>query len=812
MPLSKRFGFIFTDRCSSEIAHTIAHELGHGPFRLYHTFSTENGFTQGQGTTNNLMDYAGANANSLYKYQWDLIHDPQNMLFAFMQDEEEGAAKVSKVEFLPLINHISSSYSTKELTDIKKFATTEDNCISLDAEKEWLVFIGKTGTFLAKAPKGSTLEYEIECGTIKSHTNLTEQFVQHKDNKELYDKMLEKYPADCADKSNCELVTVELNNEVGKITSKKIKGESIIVSTALLDNLFLDEISVYGFAPSVADTKLDIKYDILHLSSIDIKLKVQVIQQESEKLMFEDEITVTDENKSGTFAWDGTMNQGEFLNKKITSDDSKFSIRLTYNEEVKEQLELLVDRDMEEWAGCTNERLKKLVQGGFAGYKEHKKKYKHDGLTGNVLDYFDKNIKSKTFLGQEVFVHEKFWTEVLKPIDDKLKDEIKLEPIYNYFSMRPINGSPKHMSPHAYGCALDFKPMSNPQIFYNCDRPIFYLIKKSTGVNFDKNAPDQSLTEHEQANNKFIELFSSATPDGLYEKYKAIDHYFNGEQNYSFENLYSELESDIGLLHSSYNTFLQSVNEGEGSDVLVLNKQAVLTNINLMETKLSGLKEILDKYINTVVFNQANIGTLNTLQTYTPQVENIVITYRSEMSKTGANSMAVEINPVSELSNLPAPSLPDQVQLTNLLTEISSFASGLTEAIDYFYTYTDYNTCSGKKVSSENKDALIANLSIKAEEFDNYKLSAFGFALKERIVNGQFTKGKNTTILQRGFFNIPVEVIEALKEVETLAETANFGLDILEWGGEYNSKKDWMHIGVRKQECYNFINDKLISW
>ena len=97
MPLKRPFGFIFTDsRCSNNISHTIAHELGHGPFRLYHTFSSENEYKQGKGTTDNLMDYMTSTEKlgenkALYKYQWDLIHDPERMLFAWAQGEEEGA-------------------------------------------------------------------------------------------------------------------------------------------------------------------------------------------------------------------------------------------------------------------------------------------------------------------------------------------------------------------------------------------------------------------------------------------------------------------------------------------------------------------------------------------------------------------------------------------------------------------------------------------------------------------------------------------------------------------------------------------------
>ncbi len=39
------------------------------------------------------MDYA--NGEELWKYQWDLIHDPETILLGFMQNEEEGAFTIS---------------------------------------------------------------------------------------------------------------------------------------------------------------------------------------------------------------------------------------------------------------------------------------------------------------------------------------------------------------------------------------------------------------------------------------------------------------------------------------------------------------------------------------------------------------------------------------------------------------------------------------------------------------------------------------------------------------------------------------------
>jgi len=75
MPFNRQFGFIYCagfdiSKIDKEI-RTMAHELGHGCFRLRHTFSTDNQFVQEKGTTDNLMDYADSSPTVLRKYQWD---------------------------------------------------------------------------------------------------------------------------------------------------------------------------------------------------------------------------------------------------------------------------------------------------------------------------------------------------------------------------------------------------------------------------------------------------------------------------------------------------------------------------------------------------------------------------------------------------------------------------------------------------------------------------------------------------------------------------------------------------------------------
>jgi hypothetical protein len=87
MPLQYQQGFIYD--FGNTQTNTIAHELAHGAFNLYHTFSNDgNNFVAAQGTTANLMDYN--HGAELWKHQWQLIDDPKNLWFKAWQSEEEG--------------------------------------------------------------------------------------------------------------------------------------------------------------------------------------------------------------------------------------------------------------------------------------------------------------------------------------------------------------------------------------------------------------------------------------------------------------------------------------------------------------------------------------------------------------------------------------------------------------------------------------------------------------------------------------------------------------------------------------------------
>ena len=78
MPRKSRFGYIFAGNSpntnTSSLAHTIAHEVGHGILTLQHTFDAEYGKGT-QGTTSNLLDYTET-GKDLAAFQWNVMANP----------------------------------------------------------------------------------------------------------------------------------------------------------------------------------------------------------------------------------------------------------------------------------------------------------------------------------------------------------------------------------------------------------------------------------------------------------------------------------------------------------------------------------------------------------------------------------------------------------------------------------------------------------------------------------------------------------------------------------------------------------------
>ncbi|WP_440135007.1 hypothetical protein, partial [Chitinophaga sancti] len=82
MPRKSQFGFIFLKNSPVyEIARTVAHEIGHGAYTLEHAISP----------SNNLM--TSGSGLALYKFQWDIVHDPGSVWGLF---EDDAASELTK--------------------------------------------------------------------------------------------------------------------------------------------------------------------------------------------------------------------------------------------------------------------------------------------------------------------------------------------------------------------------------------------------------------------------------------------------------------------------------------------------------------------------------------------------------------------------------------------------------------------------------------------------------------------------------------------------------------------------------------------
>ncbi|HEY0770854.1 MAG TPA: fibronectin type III domain-containing protein, partial [Sphingobacteriaceae bacterium] len=112
MPFKRGFGYVFVDKLDNnteKIIQTIAHELGHGAFNLRHTFDQ---YAIAPRSTQNLMDYNGG--QELKKYQWDYVHDPENMI-GWFEDDEEGAS-LCTWWYQNVVNQIWSDSATQAVS------------------------------------------------------------------------------------------------------------------------------------------------------------------------------------------------------------------------------------------------------------------------------------------------------------------------------------------------------------------------------------------------------------------------------------------------------------------------------------------------------------------------------------------------------------------------------------------------------------------------------------------------------------------------------------------------------------------------
>ncbi len=126
MPKGRHFGFVANDAHGSTngLARTIAHELGHGAFWLNHIFDE---YPLANGSTDNLMD--GGSGTHLHKYQWDLIHNPKEIIGVWSDDDESASILNNRIKSISFFEDIKiQNISRPQWTHISEVFNSDPIC------------------------------------------------------------------------------------------------------------------------------------------------------------------------------------------------------------------------------------------------------------------------------------------------------------------------------------------------------------------------------------------------------------------------------------------------------------------------------------------------------------------------------------------------------------------------------------------------------------------------------------------------------------------------------------------------------------
>jgi len=170
-------------------AKTVAHELGHGLFRLFHTFSTENKYKISEPTDNLMLNESGClrvkakqtpmdelvpissgdynGGTALYKYQWDLIHDPEKIWFTWLEEEGEGEMSIVEDKDIEWVVELYSPQISEKFLEARK----NNNIAEMRRLLEWSLQHSFTDDWLDKVKIGFTLENDRAVATLKHNQN-----------------------------------------------------------------------------------------------------------------------------------------------------------------------------------------------------------------------------------------------------------------------------------------------------------------------------------------------------------------------------------------------------------------------------------------------------------------------------------------------------------------------------------------------------------------------------------------------------------------------------------------------------------------
>ncbi|MFA0962658.1 fibronectin type III domain-containing protein [Roseivirga sp. BDSF3-8] len=304
MPYKRQFGFIFTSRIGNpdHFDKTIAHELGHGAFRLQHTFVETPALEEW--ATKNLMDYTFF-GTELHKHQWDLIHNPRPV-WGLLTGDEEVAMTTDDEKYQKILQEIRCAYLIGETTYSSDMLGKLDNDRSYLDEEEvevGAVVIKDIDMYYT----GRSLSTELPTSIEPTYVETTlSGYYQHKLG-DLYINTAERSP---------ELL------EYLKPAESEVKGQLREVMAGI--DLDGQDISGRSFdqlwAIANCETRFLSKEDRIKLVRL-IMIEEPVLNENYENLIL-DILHTTPEHDAAYVYREITKNEGNLLNKLMNGIDN----------------------------------------------------------------------------------------------------------------------------------------------------------------------------------------------------------------------------------------------------------------------------------------------------------------------------------------------------------------------------------------------------------------------------------------------------------------------------------------------------------
>ena len=183
-PKKRPYGYLFSDKIGGRnsylLAKHIAHEVGHGVFNLFHTFSEANRYKISSGSTSNLMDYnlslnrGTYREHQLFQYQWHQIHKPLNIT-GWIQEQEENKYVSEEDMIKRILESIRIAHFYEDsfiLEERENYSTFFLSSVKLRDKKNYKIKIqvhkpGKYPVYYPKGPQATVSQSRTQAEKIQ---------------------------------------------------------------------------------------------------------------------------------------------------------------------------------------------------------------------------------------------------------------------------------------------------------------------------------------------------------------------------------------------------------------------------------------------------------------------------------------------------------------------------------------------------------------------------------------------------------------------------------------------------------------------